>query len=212
MDNLVLKYLAWTASAYGAHLFFALMQILLCAYLIVSGIFNLSSIKREHPLLKRLGLVFPAITEKKPALGCMQIVLGAALLLPVITGATFLFPLTASLLAFIIIIYIGRNLADKGKASGRLARSVIAFAAILVFGLTLWEGADMIAVTKTIAVKAKYWRTKEKAEQKMLEPDAPKKGQVAPDFELTDTSGSKTVRLSDFRGKKPVVLVFGSYT
>ena len=29
---------------------------------------------------------------------------------------------------------------------------------------------------------------------------------IAPDFELTDTHGNK-VRLSDFRGKQPVVLV-----
>jgi peroxiredoxin len=32
-------------------------------------------------------------------------------------------------------------------------------------------------------------------------------GQVAPDFELTDVQG-RTVRLSDYRGRKNVVLVF----
>ena len=32
-------------------------------------------------------------------------------------------------------------------------------------------------------------------------------GAMAPDFELTDTAG-QTVRLSDYRGKKHVVLVF----
>ncbi len=33
------------------------------------------------------------------------------------------------------------------------------------------------------------------------------RGEVAPDFELTDVSG-KVIRLSDFRGHKNVVLVF----
>lgn len=33
------------------------------------------------------------------------------------------------------------------------------------------------------------------------------KEEYAPDFELTDTTG-QTVRLSDFRGRKNVVLVF----
>ncbi len=32
-------------------------------------------------------------------------------------------------------------------------------------------------------------------------------GEPAPDFELTDING-KPVRLSDFRGKKPVVIAF----
>src|SRR5437764_6909496 len=37
-------------------------------------------------------------------------------------------------------------------------------------------------------------------------------GDSAPDFALTNADHSATVRLADFRGKQPVVLVFGSYT
>ena len=48
--------------------------------------------------------------------------------------------------------------------------------------------------------------------QQRHDPDAPKAGQVAPDFKLRDVSGEETVRLSDFRGVKPVALVFGSFT
>ena len=36
--------------------------------------------------------------------------------------------------------------------------------------------------------------------------------QTAPDFTLYDIEGKDSVTLSDFRGKKPVVLVFGSFT
>ena len=36
--------------------------------------------------------------------------------------------------------------------------------------------------------------------------------ETAPDFELADAAGKNNVRLSDLRGKSPVVLVFGSYT
>jgi hypothetical protein len=41
---------------------------------------------------------------------------------------------------------------------------------------------------------------------------APKVGDLAPDFELYDLNGENPVRLSDFRDRKPVVLVFGSFT
>jgi len=37
-------------------------------------------------------------------------------------------------------------------------------------------------------------------------------GQSAPDFALKPLDGGNLVRLSSFRGQKPVVLVFGSYT
>lgn len=37
-------------------------------------------------------------------------------------------------------------------------------------------------------------------------------GDAAPDFELSRQDGAGSVALSEFRGKKPVVLVFGSYT
>jgi hypothetical protein len=37
-------------------------------------------------------------------------------------------------------------------------------------------------------------------------------GDAAPDFTLKTPDGSAQVRLASFQGKRPVVLVFGSYT
>jgi peroxiredoxin len=48
--------------------------------------------------------------------------------------------------------------------------------------------------------------------QKKLDAKAPRAGDMAPDFSLYDIDGKNSVTLSDFRGKKPVVLVFGSFT
>ena len=42
--------------------------------------------------------------------------------------------------------------------------------------------------------------------------EAPALGEVAPDFELRSPDGLTSVRLSSFRGNKPVVLIFGSFT
>jgi hypothetical protein len=44
------------------------------------------------------------------------------------------------------------------------------------------------------------------------DPLAPKAGDVAPDFQLYDLNGENPVRLSIYRGQKPVALVFGSFT
>jgi hypothetical protein len=44
------------------------------------------------------------------------------------------------------------------------------------------------------------------------ETHAPAVGSLAPDFELPSLGRGQKVRLSDFRGHKPVALIFGSYT
>jgi hypothetical protein len=43
-------------------------------------------------------------------------------------------------------------------------------------------------------------------------PDLIKAGDQAPDFKLKTPDGKQQVALSDFRGKRPVALIFGSYT
>lgn len=48
--------------------------------------------------------------------------------------------------------------------------------------------------------------------QKKLNRRAPREGDLAPDFTLKDSSGTHTVTLSQFRGFKPVALIFGSFT
>ena len=48
--------------------------------------------------------------------------------------------------------------------------------------------------------------------QKRLDQLAPQAGDMAPDFTLQTIAGTETLTLSDFRGQKPVALIFGSYT
>ena len=55
-------------------------------------------------------------------------------------------------------------------------------------------------------------RKTDKAWQEQFNALAPKPGDVAPDFELWDVDGENPVRLSDFQGRKPVALIFGSFT
>ena len=55
-------------------------------------------------------------------------------------------------------------------------------------------------------------RKRERARQEQFDARAPKPGDVAPDFELRDVNGENPVRLSDFWGRKPVALIFGSFT
>lgn len=51
----------------------------------------------------------------------------------------------------------------------------------------------------------------EKVRSLMMRP-APRVGELAPDFALKTLGDGETVRLSEFRSKQPVVLIFGSWT
>ena len=51
-----------------------------------------------------------------------------------------------------------------------------------------------------------------RAWQRQYDALSPKAGDIAPDFELRDATGEHLVRLSEFRGRKPVALMFGSFT
>lgn len=57
-----------------------------------------------------------------------------------------------------------------------------------------------------------HYRKEHTAWQARYDAHAPKAGDPAPDFQLSDVDGEHSVRLSDFQGKTPVVLVFGSFT
>ena len=59
--------------------------------------------------------------------------------------------------------------------------------------------------------RVKKFRDKEVAAQKLLDVDAPKVGDLAPDFDLPAAHGDGRARLSSLRGK-PVALIFGSFT
>lgn len=55
-------------------------------------------------------------------------------------------------------------------------------------------------------------RLKTMAERGTLFQDGVSVGSLAPDFALRSPDGSRVIRLSQYRGIKPVVLVFGSFT
>ena len=61
-------------------------------------------------------------------------------------------------------------------------------------------------------LKTMQFRRESKAWQEQFDALAPKVGDEAPDFELCDVNGENPVRLSSLRGRKPVALIFGSFT
>lgn len=72
-----------------------------------------------------------------------------------------------------------------------------------------------MAIIKELADDFRFifsYRKEKMGEQLALNKKAPKAGDPAPDFTLTDVSGERSVTLSDFLGEKPVALVFGSFT
>lgn len=142
--------------------------------------------------------------------GALWMGLGVLLVAPLLAGAPFPVSLLACLAGLGILLGL-----DRGASGGRLA-GWIRPAAIGCAGATalfmIWEGEDPLALGAELAATAQQWRTHELDWQLANDLEAPKVGELAPDFELQDPSGRVSVRLADFRGVRPVALVFGSYT
>lgn len=80
-------------------------------------------------------------------------------------------------------------------------------AATAVVAAVVWVSAGRVEAQGKAAKTGRG-----KANSDLRAPDKLKVGDRAPDFALKTLAGKKTVRLSSFEGRKPVVLVFGSYT
>jgi len=71
--------------------------------------------------------------------------------------------------------------------------------------------ATALAAHQVVAQRSNRPRRRPGSERRRV-PDKLKEGDMAPDFALKSVDGKKTVKLSSFRNKRPVVLIFGSYT
>ena len=193
----------------GIHALLLLVQLGLAAFLIASGVHALLLPRRDGPWLRRLALMDGSATAVR-CIGALRLVLGTALLLPFLLGAPFIVSLLASLGAFVLLVTIEKGLEDRAR--GRWVRRAAIASSALVAAFILWEQDDALDLGVTITANAKDWRTHELEWQREYDRQSPKLGDLAPDFELQDPTGQTAVRLSSFRGKRPVALVFGSYT
>ena len=78
------------------------------------------------------------------------------------------------------------------------------FAAALIFAAIILPGQEP---TRPLSARAKAVMKEMGHGEGKLKP-----GDPAPDFSLRRVKSKKKVRLSAFRNKKPVALIFGSYT
>jgi hypothetical protein len=181
----------WGALAVVIHLGVMLAQVGLTVFLLITGLHL-------------------AVGGEQRREGAFRVGLGVLLVGPLLAGAPFPVSLLACLAALGTLLAL-----DPGASGERPARWVRA-GAVGCAGVTaffmLWEREDPLALGVELVSTAQSWRTHELDWQLANDLEAPKIGELAPDFELQDPSGRTAVRLSDFRGVRAVALIFGSYT
>jgi hypothetical protein len=188
---------------------FMAIQLGLAIFLIASGLYGAVVPDGEASWGRRLGATHlgdPAARRY----GLVRMVLGLALLAPVLLGAPFVVSLLAGVGAMGLLFTIERGIGTAGP--GRWVRWAAIGSAGFVAAIIGFERGDAIDLGTELIASTNYWRAHELEWQLDHDRRSPKVGDLAPDFELQDPSGETAVRLSDFRGKRPVALVFGSYT
>jgi hypothetical protein len=82
----------------------------------------------------------------------------------------------------------------------------------VVLSLFLSLTSDALAQPGSDGPDRRKERRRRTRQGKMRDDSAPKAGDIAPPFKLKSFDGKEEVELRGLRGKRPVVLFFGSYT
>jgi len=193
--------LTWTMIPMLLHGLTLAAQVFLGALLLGSGLALAANPTASSPLLRRLGALRPAGSEPR-RFGILLLGAGALVLAPLALGLPWLASAAGCVGAIALLRHSGPG----------VARGVALAAAVLTLLFMGWERDDPATLAARILSKTQEWRTHELEWQLSHDVKSPKVGDLAPDFELQDPSGEDTIRLSRFFGKRPVALVFGSYT
>lgn len=204
---------AWMLLAYGLHLVAVVAHSGLAIFLVLSGARQLVSPGHRQIAPQRLALGTSSIGLSQPRLqGGFRISLGLLLVGPLLLEVHFGTSLFAAVSALALLVTLERGIPSAERRPGLLARRTAMAFAVIASLFMIWEREDNLELGFDLLLNAAEWRGEEIAWQKASDARSPKAGDLAPDFELQDPSGSTQVRLSDFRGVRPVALIFGSYT
>ncbi len=186
--------LAYVMLVYVLHGAIVFAQASLACFLLVTGI--------------KLALA-PSASR---AWGALRVALSMMLLAPVAVGAHASVSLLGATAAFGLLLFSGRQVSEMLTLPMRAMHSLSLACAAVAALFMVWEGEDNLALGADLLLTTIEFRNEEVSWQQANDPQSPKIGDLAPDFELQDPTGKVRVRLSDFRGKRPVALIFGSYT
>ena len=201
----------WTAVAIIIHVAVVASQLGLSLFLVATGLHNLFAPRLDSAWSRRLGAV--TIVESATAkVGAARVGLGAALLLPLILEMHFATSFAACIATLGLLSFLERGISDEVKPQGYYVRRFATVSALFLALFMIWEGEDGLDLGVEILANAQSWRVHELDWQLENDLEAPKVGELAPNFELQDPSGEAVFRLADFRGDRPVALIFGSYT
>lgn len=102
---------------------------------------------------------------------------------------------------------------ELGKGQkGKLSRILIVLFSLVALGITLYDGQTPLKSMQQIFADINEYRPKEQEWQDRYDVNAPKVGDIAPDFSLLTVTDKNEFSLSDFIGEKPTVLFLGANT
>jgi hypothetical protein len=188
--------LAYVMLVYVVHAVMAAMQAALAAYLLFTGGRSL------------LGWS----PEPGRAIAAVRACTGGLLLAPLVLGLPVLVSILAGIAALGLLAVDVRGVREPLYGRRRIWASLALAGSALLTLFMVWEREDNLALGVDLITRTIEFRNEEVAWQTANDAQSPKVGDIAPDFELEDPDGVARIRLSDYRGKRPVALVFGSYT
>jgi hypothetical protein len=198
--------------AYLAQIALFGMQALVVALLFTSGIANLVFANSARKWLRRAQLLRDLPRQEARGFGMGQLCMGGMLLLPGLVGAPAWLTLLALTGVMVLFIVYRGHVGTQEEPPGPLVTGALLVFPALLLGVTLYERADTFEASHRVFGAVLSQRMEALRWEAEHDPASPSVGDMAVDFELSDPSGTRSVRLFDLIGEKPVALIFGSHT
>jgi hypothetical protein len=185
------------------------LQISLALAFLFLGIRKLTQPRTQLPHRREATGLDSFSMSRGRFIAIIEILVSLGLILPVLTG--FLPVLTFLMAIGVIVLMLCAAVVNirygKLPILG-LNILVLVIAAAINYSHIVAEDIPTLRFIKSTA----YYIGQASAWQKYYDSLAPKAGDLAKDFELKGVNHENSVRLSHFKGKMPVALIFGSYT
>jgi hypothetical protein len=191
----------------GIHFLLTFLIYWVVGTLILSAILNHFQPNTINSFLLKMGFAEQLSPDKRRIVVTVKLISGFILLLPLVINIGWIIPTIVLVGVFFFLQYQEKIILTTNKNKGTLMRYAVMCFVLIGVAVNVFEKKEIASFSVDMFLSSMSYQQTEVAWQNETDLQAPKEGEIAPDFVpyLKDT-----LRLSALYNDKPTALIFGA--